>query len=164
MRIVQLEIENFRGVKHGRVVLPDHCVLLGRNDVGKTTIAEGLALLAGKERLTKPLCDWDFHGGSPTPASRFTLIATITGFGDGITQDVTAFPQWFLGERSARPVWWLEQRPVVTMEHLPLTAMQRQILELERDLQRTRRKSDPPLAGYNAGRMAKPGRLDEPSH
>jgi hypothetical protein len=76
MRIVQLEIENFRG---GRVVLPDHCVLLGRNDVGKTTIAEGLALLAGKERLTKPLCDWDFHGGSPTPASRFTLIATITG-------------------------------------------------------------------------------------
>jgi len=122
MRIAQLELSGFRGVKHGRVVLPRHCVLLGANDVGKTTIAEALALLAGKERLTEPLCDWDFYGGVPTPASRFTLIATITDFGDGSTQDLRAFPQWFLGERSARPVWWADRldgdRASVSGEHL----------------------------------------------
>jgi hypothetical protein len=87
---------------------------LGPNDVGKTTIAEALALLAGKERMTKPLCDWDFYGGAPTPASRFTIIATITDFGDGSVQDHTAFPQWFLGERSARAVWWLEDKAEIS--------------------------------------------------
>jgi putative ATP-dependent endonuclease of OLD family len=137
MRIVQLEIENFRGVRQGRIVLPEHCVLLGRNDVGKTTIAEGLALLAGKERLTKPLCDWDFHGGSPTPASRLTLIATISGFGDGVTQDTTDFPQWFHGERSARPVWWIEETAELS------TAI------------------DPPANGRLAAQVAVTGRYDE---
>src|SRR5688572_26385113 len=101
MKLAQLEIRGFRGIEHGVVAFPKHCVLLGSNDVGKTTVAEALALLAGKDRLTRPVCDWDFYGGAPDSASRFHLIGTITDFGDGSTQEPGAFPEWFMGERSA---------------------------------------------------------------
>ena len=77
MRIAQIELRGFRGAKSGCVVLPRHAVLLGANDVGKSTLAEALALVAGKERLTRPLCDWDFFGGDPTPSSRSATVALL---------------------------------------------------------------------------------------
>jgi len=88
-------------------MLPSHTVFLGANNAGKSTVAEALALLAGRERMTRPLSDWDFYGGAPEPASRFYIVATITDFGDGSSTDPTDFPSWFAGE-SARPVWWSE--------------------------------------------------------
>jgi hypothetical protein len=39
----QLEIENFRGIKEGKVVFPDHSVLFGPNNVGKSSVGEGTA-------------------------------------------------------------------------------------------------------------------------
>jgi predicted ATP-dependent endonuclease of OLD family len=36
MRIAQIEILDFRGVKGGVITLPEHGVLLGPNNVGKT--------------------------------------------------------------------------------------------------------------------------------
>jgi hypothetical protein len=107
VRICQVELHNFRGVKTGSVVLPPHAVLLGANNTGKSTIAEALALLAGRERMTRSLSDWDFFGGAPEPESRFFIVATITDFGDGLSTDPTDFPDWFAGE-AARPVWWDE--------------------------------------------------------
>lgn len=107
MRICKIELSNFRGIKAGSVVFPPHAVLLGANNTGKSTIAEALALLAGRERMTRPLSDWDFYGGAPEPESRFYIIATITDFGDGSSTDPTDFPSWFAGD-SARPVWWDE--------------------------------------------------------
>ena len=43
MKICQIEIENFRGVAHGTVTFPDHAVLFGPNNVGKSTVVEALA-------------------------------------------------------------------------------------------------------------------------
>ena len=40
MRICQIELHNFRGIKEGKVILPKHAVLLGANNAGKTTIIE----------------------------------------------------------------------------------------------------------------------------
>ncbi len=117
MRIAQLEIESFRGIAKGTISFPSHSVLLGANNVGKTTVAEGLALLVGREALTKPLSDWDFHGGKPKGDSRFFLIATITDFGDGTKNDPSAFPDWFIGENAAVPVWWDEIK--LTTSHEP---------------------------------------------
>jgi len=74
MRICQVEIENFRGVKRGKVVFPDHSVLFGPNNVGKSTIIEALALLFERDRLARQLSDWDFQRGSPKPESRFHII------------------------------------------------------------------------------------------
>jgi len=120
MRICKLELSNFRGIKSGSVVFPPHAVLLGANNTGKSTIAEALALLAGRERMTRPLSDWDFYGGAPEPESRFYIIATLTDFGDGSSNDPTEFPKWFAGE-TARPVWWDEGASVVSNDVDPPT-------------------------------------------
>jgi putative ATP-dependent endonuclease of the OLD family len=115
VRICKIELNNFRGIKTGSVVLPTHSVLLGANNTGKSTIAEALALLAGRERMTRPLSDWDFFGGAPQPESRFYIIATITDFGDGSSTDPRDFPSWFAGD-SARPVWWDESSSTVSTD------------------------------------------------
>ena len=71
MKICQIEIENFRGVAHGAVTFPDHAILFGPNNVGKSTIVEALALLFERERMVRQISDWDFRGGarSPIPGS-----------------------------------------------------------------------------------------------
>lgn len=103
MRICQIEFQNFRGIRKGRVVLPTHAVLLGANNAGKTTIVEALALLFGRERMVSPITDWDFFEGAPKPESRFYIVVTITDFG---CNDPTGVPDWFIGQEAAQPVWW----------------------------------------------------------
>jgi len=116
MRICQVELRNFRGVRQGNVVLPKHTVLLGANNVGKSTIVEALALLFGRERMVRPISDWDFFGGSPKPASRFYIIGTVTDFSDN---DPVAVPDWFVGENVARPVWWHDDNSNLSTEADP---------------------------------------------
>ena len=116
MRISQIEFQNFRGIRKGRVVLPKHAVLLGANNAGKTTVVEALALLFGRERMVSPITDWDFFEGSPKPESRFYIIATITDFG---TNDPTAVPDWFIGQEAAQPVWWHEDDWTLSTEADP---------------------------------------------
>jgi len=116
MRICQLELRHFRGVEHGAIALPEHAVLLGANNAGKSTIVEALALLFGRERMVSPISDWDFYNGSPKPDSRFYIIATITDFG---TNDPTAVPDWFIGQEAAQPVWWHEENQTLSTETDP---------------------------------------------
>lgn len=106
MRICQIQLRNFRGVKEGSIVLPKHAVLLGANNAGKSTIVEALALLFGREKMVRPLSDWDFFGGRPTTDSRFYIIGTVTDFPGN---DPSAAPDWFIGDNAARPVWWHDQ-------------------------------------------------------
>lgn len=106
MRIAELCIEGFRGVRKAQIALARHSVMLGANNVGKSTVAEAIALLSGRDGLTKPICDWDFNGGAPTASSRFLIVATITDFAENGENDPTAFPNWFVGENAATPVWW----------------------------------------------------------
>lgn len=113
MRICQLELQNFRGVKQGVIALPKHTVLLGANNAGKSTIVEALALVFGRERMVSPISDWDFYEGSPKPDSRFYIIATLTDFG---TNDPTAVPDWFIGQEAAQPVWWHEEDQALSTE------------------------------------------------
>jgi putative ATP-dependent endonuclease of OLD family len=65
MKVRSLEIENFRSIKHGRVIFSDHTLLVGGNNVGKSTICEALDLALGPERLyRRPVVDeHDFYGG-----------------------------------------------------------------------------------------------------
>jgi putative ATP-dependent endonuclease of the OLD family len=116
MRICQIEFQNFRGIREGRIVLPNHAVLLGANNAGKTTAVEALALLFGRERMVSPITDWDFFEGSPKPESRFYIIATITDFG---SEDPTAVPDWFIGQEAAQPVWWHENNRTLSTETDP---------------------------------------------
>lgn len=63
MLIRQLEIENFRGVASGRVRFNRNTLLVGGNNVGKSTICEALDLTLGPERLyRRPAIDeHDFY-------------------------------------------------------------------------------------------------------
>ena len=113
MRICQLELNNFRGIKNGKVAFPDHSVLFGPNNVGKSTIIEALALLFERERLTRQLSNWDFSGGTPKPESRFFIIGTITDFAKPPDDEPENFPRWFLGD-AGRPVWWQPDEQTVS--------------------------------------------------
>lgn len=105
MRICSVEVRNFRGIEFGSIVLPQHAVLMGANNAGKSTIVEALALLFARERMVDALSDWDFFGGRPNPASRFYVIATLVDFPGN---SMESSPDWFIGEGRARPCWWHE--------------------------------------------------------
>jgi predicted ATP-dependent endonuclease of OLD family len=53
MHVAKIEITNFRGIKHASILLPKHAVLIGDNNIGKTTIFEAIDLVLGPDRLNK---------------------------------------------------------------------------------------------------------------
>lgn len=65
MRVRLLEVENFRGITAGRVVFQQHTLLVGGNNIGKSTVCEALELVLGPERLyRRPVIDeHDFTNG-----------------------------------------------------------------------------------------------------
>src|SRR5208282_3394860 len=65
MQVRRLTMRNFRGVFEGMVDFAGHTLLVGGNNVGKSTVCEGLDLVLGPERLfRRPVIDeHDFHCG-----------------------------------------------------------------------------------------------------
>jgi putative ATP-dependent endonuclease of the OLD family len=65
MQVRRLTVTNFRGVSQGRVHFAGHTLLVGGNNVGKSTVCEALDLVLGPERLSRrPVVDeHDFHCG-----------------------------------------------------------------------------------------------------
>jgi putative ATP-dependent endonuclease of OLD family len=73
MNISRVKIENFRGVQTASIILSKHSVLIGDNNVGKTTVLEAIDLVLGPDRLnrTPPIDEHDFYQGkyiNDTPA------------------------------------------------------------------------------------------------
>lgn len=64
MRIRRLKLKNFRSVERGKVLFPEHTVMIGSNSIGKSTICEALDLLLGPDRLSRAgaINEHDFHG------------------------------------------------------------------------------------------------------
>src|SRR5260221_14326738 len=65
MRVRRLKVHNFRGVDEGTVDFSGHTLLVGGNNVGKSTVCEALDLVLGPERLSRrPVVDeQDFFCG-----------------------------------------------------------------------------------------------------
>ena len=65
MKIAQIKINNFRGVKSAELLLPDHVVFVGDNNTGKSTVLEAIDLVLGPERLHRisPIDEHDFYAG-----------------------------------------------------------------------------------------------------
>ena len=65
MKVVQLQIKNFRGIQLAELKFDGHALLLGGNNVGKSTICEALDLVLGPDRLSRfpPIEEWDFYNG-----------------------------------------------------------------------------------------------------
>lgn len=53
MRLARLRIQNFRGIKDATLFLPDHVVLVGDNNVGKSTVFEAIDLALGPDRMSR---------------------------------------------------------------------------------------------------------------
>lgn len=102
MKIALLEIENFRGIRKGKIAFSDHSVVIGPNNSGKTTIIEALALVLGRDRLVRTLTEHDFFGSDPEAPDRIKIVATVTGFA---TDDPADHPDWFRDGRGV-PLWF----------------------------------------------------------
>jgi putative ATP-dependent endonuclease of OLD family len=66
MRVSRLKIENFRGVKEAELYFSGHTLLIGGNNVGKSTVCEALDLVLGPDRLnrTSPVEEFDFRNAN----------------------------------------------------------------------------------------------------
>src|SRR5258708_16986006 len=98
MKVSHLSIENFRGIKHASLLLPDHAVLIGDNNTGKSTILEALDLVLGPDRLSRPspIDEHDFHLGSylakaaAAPAAKAVTVAEVVPKADAPQIIITA--------------------------------------------------------------------------
>jgi putative ATP-dependent endonuclease of OLD family len=65
MKVVQLKIDNFRGIESAELKFDGHALLVGSNNVGKSTICEALDLVLGPDRLNRfpPIEEYDFYNG-----------------------------------------------------------------------------------------------------
>ena len=66
MKIAKITINNFRGISQSELFLPDHGVLVGDNNTGKTSVLEALDLVLGPDRLNRrpPVDEHDFFQGN----------------------------------------------------------------------------------------------------
>lgn len=66
MKVVRLAIENFRGIKSAELLFEGHTLLIGTNNVGKSTLCEALDLVLGPDRLNRfpPVDEFDFYNAT----------------------------------------------------------------------------------------------------
>lgn len=88
MRVGRLKVENFRGVRRGEITFQEHTLLVGGNNVGKSTVCEALDLVLGPERLyRRPVInEHDFFAGrylaEDSAAIEVRTEAILTGLSD----------------------------------------------------------------------------------
>jgi putative ATP-dependent endonuclease of OLD family len=103
MQLYKLTIENFRGIRLAEIFLKNHMVLLGANNIGKSTIIDAMGLLLGKDKLVRNLNDYDFFGGNPKAADRITIKGLLGGFS---TNDPSKHPEWFNDHNGGTITWF----------------------------------------------------------
>lgn len=66
MKVARLLVQNLRGVREATLFFPEHVVLVGDNNVGKSTVFEALDLALGPDRLNRhpKIDEHDFYLGS----------------------------------------------------------------------------------------------------
>lgn len=88
MRVSRLLIENFRGIAKAALHFTGHTLLIGGNNVGKSTICEALDLVLGPDRLNRvpPVDEFDFRnanylaedGETPVPIRIEVVLTDLT--------------------------------------------------------------------------------------
>lgn len=70
MKIYAVSIDNFRGISSTTLVLPDHAVLIGDNNTGKSSVLEAIDLALGPDRLSRrpPVDEHDFSRATISPS------------------------------------------------------------------------------------------------
>lgn len=96
MKIVSLKISNFRSVKKAELIFDGHSLILGPNNIGKSTICEAIDLVLGPDRLSKfpPIEEFDFYNaqylkssdveGEEPEAVPIRVEVVLTGISDEV--------------------------------------------------------------------------------
>ena len=86
MKVARLLVQNLRGVREATLFFPDHVVLVGDNNVGKSTVFEALDLALGPDRLSRhpKIDEHDFYLGSYVspegePRKEIRVEVTVVG-------------------------------------------------------------------------------------
>lgn len=112
MKVVHLKIENFRGIESAELKFNGHALLVGANNVGKSTICEALDLVLGPDRLNRlpPIEEYDFYNGKylepakvegedPTPV-RLRIEALLTDLSSEVVKRCAKHLEfWHVQER-----------------------------------------------------------------
>jgi putative ATP-dependent endonuclease of OLD family len=66
MKVTHLMIQNFRGIKKADITFDGHSLIVGGNNVGKSTICEALDLVLGPDRLNRfpAVEEFDFYNAA----------------------------------------------------------------------------------------------------
>ena len=66
MKVARLTIKNFRGIKSAELLFDGHTLMVGTNNVGKSTLCEALDLVLGPDRLNRfpPVDEFDFYNAT----------------------------------------------------------------------------------------------------
>ena len=107
MKICELHIEHFRGIRKATLFFPDHVVLVGDNNVGKSTVLEAVDLVLGPDRLrrTPPIDEHDFYLGDYAPSEedeepkRIKVEATIAGLNEEQERRFRDYLEWWDDEK-----------------------------------------------------------------
>lgn len=80
MKIVHVHIGNFRGIAATDLLMPAHAVIIGDNNVGKSTVLEAVDLCLGPDRAGRrpPVDEHDFYKGhyiAEPPQSQEGILA-----------------------------------------------------------------------------------------
>ncbi|MFO0617238.1 MAG: AAA family ATPase [Polyangiaceae bacterium] len=87
MYVAQLSIENFRGILAGKFEFHDHTLVVGQNNVGKSTLFEALELALGPDRQARfpAVEEYDFYNarylddaGEPVPIRISVTLVEVT--------------------------------------------------------------------------------------
>lgn len=90
MKLARLRIQNFRGIKEATLLFSGHVVLVGDNNVGKSTVFEAIDLALGPERLSRhpKIDEHDFHlGDYLTPADQPRKEVKVEAVVTGLTEE-----------------------------------------------------------------------------
>jgi putative ATP-dependent endonuclease of OLD family len=74
MKATRLSISNFRGVATATLHFDGHTLLVGMNNVGKSTVCEALDLVLGPDRLSRfpPVEEFDFYNSGYVESDKVT--------------------------------------------------------------------------------------------
>ena len=96
MRILQVSIENFRGIRRATIRFPSHALILGPNNACKSTVLEALNFALGPDRIrgADPVDEHDFfqgdylhrEHGTDDPEEGETRLASDEAQGGGADQ------------------------------------------------------------------------------
>ena len=67
MRVLQIKIENFRGIKNADLTFDGHTLLVGGNNVGKSMVCDALNLVLGPDPKGRNQPGADLRGSLKLP-------------------------------------------------------------------------------------------------